>query len=129
MKESYRKDPASHPDPESCGGGREAAGEALTGVNAGQAIELRNQVSPGCRRCRPKRKATPRAVLWQAVSGRRAVVDPVHAWKLFAREPGDPADTRRLRGDGSAGKGDDRTSGMHVCGKSDGRIVPKKPPN
>src|SRR5262249_3168573 len=83
-KESFRKDLDRHPGPESWDGGREAAGEALTGVNAGQAIELRNQVSPGCRRCRPKRKATPRAVLWQAVSGRRAVVDPVHAWKLFA---------------------------------------------
>jgi hypothetical protein len=38
MKESYRKDPASHPDPESCGGGREAAGEALTGAHAGQPL-------------------------------------------------------------------------------------------
>src|SRR4051812_32387724 len=36
MQESYRKDPASHPDPESCVGGREAAGEALTGAHAGQ---------------------------------------------------------------------------------------------
>jgi hypothetical protein len=29
MKESYGKDPASHPDPESCVGGCEDAGEAL----------------------------------------------------------------------------------------------------
>ena len=36
MKESHRKDLASHPDPESCVGGREAAGEALTGAHAGQ---------------------------------------------------------------------------------------------
>src|SRR5512132_3627213 len=36
MKESYGKAPASHPDPESCVGGREGAGEALTGAHAGQ---------------------------------------------------------------------------------------------
>src|SRR5262249_57361473 len=36
MQESYRKDPASHPDPESCAGGRKDAGEALTGAHAGQ---------------------------------------------------------------------------------------------
>src|SRR5689334_795628 len=36
MKESYREDPASHPDPESCVDGREAGGEALTGAHAGQ---------------------------------------------------------------------------------------------
>src|SRR5215471_11881349 len=36
MKESHRKDLASHPDPESCDGGREATGEALTGAHAGQ---------------------------------------------------------------------------------------------
>jgi RNA-directed DNA polymerase len=38
MKESYGKDPASHPDPESCVGGREDAGEALTGAHAGQPL-------------------------------------------------------------------------------------------
>src|SRR6516164_1621913 len=30
MQESHGKGPASHPDPESCVGGREAGGEALT---------------------------------------------------------------------------------------------------
>src|SRR5215475_7215131 len=36
MKESYRKGLASHPDPESCGSGRKASAEALTGAHAGQ---------------------------------------------------------------------------------------------
>ena len=36
MKESHRKDLASHPDPESCGGGRKVTVEALTGAHAGQ---------------------------------------------------------------------------------------------
>ena len=35
MKESHRKGIATHPDPESCMVGREAAIEALTGAHAG----------------------------------------------------------------------------------------------
>jgi hypothetical protein len=38
MKESHGKDPASHPDPESCVGGRKDAGEALTGAYAVQLL-------------------------------------------------------------------------------------------
>ena len=38
MRESYREDLASQPGPESCGGGREADAEALTGVHAGQPL-------------------------------------------------------------------------------------------
>ena len=38
MKESYRKGLASHPDPESCAGCREATGEALTGAHAGTVL-------------------------------------------------------------------------------------------
>ena len=38
MKEPYRKGLASHPDPESCAGGREVSGEALTGAHAGQVL-------------------------------------------------------------------------------------------
>ena len=37
MKESYRKGVAVHPDPESCVCRRKAAGEALTGAQAGRA--------------------------------------------------------------------------------------------
>jgi hypothetical protein len=115
MKESCGKDPASHPDPESCVGGRKGAGEALTGAHAGQpsscdrgtrrpAIELRNQVLRGAdavkRRGRPHRGRRHLRV----VPGPRAVGDPVHAWKLSARETGDPTGTHRSNG-GSAGKG------------------------
>lgn len=38
MKESHRKGLANHPDPESCGGRRKAAGEALTGAQAGRVL-------------------------------------------------------------------------------------------
>jgi hypothetical protein len=38
MRESHRKGLASHPDPESCDGRREAAVEALTGAPAGRVL-------------------------------------------------------------------------------------------
>jgi len=38
MKEPYRQDLASQPDPESCAGDRKVAGEALTGAHAGQPL-------------------------------------------------------------------------------------------
>ena len=38
MKESYRKGIANHPDPESCVCRRKAAGEALTGAQAGRVL-------------------------------------------------------------------------------------------
>lgn len=46
--------------PESCVHGGNVMGEALTGVRAGRAIEPRNMLSSGRRRCPLKRKATPR---------------------------------------------------------------------
>src|SRR6516225_175243 len=45
MQESYGEGPASHPDPESCGSGREASAEALTGAHAGQPSSCEIRVS------------------------------------------------------------------------------------
>ena len=105
MKESYGKDLASHPDPESCDGGRQGAGEALTGAHAGQPLSCEIRALRGAdavnRGGRPHRGRRQR----QAVFGPRAVEDPAHAWKLSARETGDPSGTHRASLDGSAGKG------------------------
>jgi hypothetical protein len=38
MQEPYKEGLANHLDPESCAGGRKAAGEALTGAHAGQPL-------------------------------------------------------------------------------------------
>ena len=48
MKESYRKELAAHPDPESCGVVRKDNHEALTGADAGEVLsrEIRKPVSP-----------------------------------------------------------------------------------
>ena len=43
MRELYIEGLATHGGPESCAVAREGAGEALTGVRAGRAIEPRNQ--------------------------------------------------------------------------------------
>jgi hypothetical protein len=94
MEELYAEGVASHGGPESCVGVREGAGEALTGVHTGWAIEPRNVSSPGCRRHVPERKATPAAALSRGVVGSRVVEEPVHVWNLQVREPGDPVVTR-----------------------------------
>ena len=60
MKESYGEGLASHSDPESCGAAREGGVEALTGARAGRVFS-RERLTPGCRRCEEKRKATPGA--------------------------------------------------------------------
>src|SRR5271167_3775120 len=47
MRESYGEGVASHPGPQPCEGGREAALEALERGIRRQDIELRNQLIPG----------------------------------------------------------------------------------
>src|SRR6266568_585490 len=91
MKELYTEGVATHGGREPCVGAREGAGEASAAVRAGRAIEPRNGVSPGCRRCHDKRKAISSAALARAVAGPRAVGEPVHVRNLIAREPGGPA--------------------------------------
>ena len=90
MRESCIEGVATHGGREPCVGAREGAGEASAAVRAGRAIEPRNGVSPGCRRCHDKRKAISSAALARAVVGLRAVGEPVHVRNLIAREPGDP---------------------------------------
>jgi len=103
MKGLYTEGLAVHGGSESCGGVREGAAEALTGVRAGGVIEPRNDMCPGCRRGIKRRKATPLAAFSRAVCGPRGVGEPVHARDLSMREnrevPRSPA-----CGDGRAGR-------------------------
>src|SRR5688572_21066430 len=91
MKESYSKGIANHTGPESCGGVREGALEALTGEDAGRAIELRKQDKL---RGADAVMASGRQHQWtrnrQEFAGPRAVEEPRHVRTLFARKPGDP---------------------------------------
>src|SRR5260370_31544529 len=129
MKESYREGPASHPDPESWAGDRKDAGEALTGAHTGKpsSCEIHYSGVP-----------TP----WTDAEG-HTVSD------VMGESPADPAQSKTLSmcgnslhgnreipstpaADGAAGPPEqvhNRTSGMHVGGKSDAGIVPAKSSN
>src|SRR5712692_9950705 len=90
MKESYVEGLADRNGPESCGGAREDAAEALTGVRAGRVFSREKKLPPGCRRRKERRKATSVASPTQEAAEPRAVRDPVHVRKHLAREPGGP---------------------------------------
>ena len=94
MKVSYDEDLANHIDPESCVCSRKSAGEALTGESAGLVLSRERGYASGCRRRQLDRKATRNFSISQEMFRPRVVVDPVHARKLPAREPGDPVSGR-----------------------------------
>ena len=129
MKESYGEGLASYTGPESCVGRRKAAGEALTGVHADQ--PLSSEIKPS---------GTPTLL---------AEAEGNIAWDDSRKSQASPAESKTLcmRGNslhgnreipsvptavGAMGRSEkvkNRTSDMHADGKSDGPIVPEKPPN
>jgi len=78
MKESYREGVASHPGPESCAGGGNTPGEALTGVHTGEAIELRNQPFSVPTQWLAGEGNTGPTVMSRGGSGRYGVEEPRH---------------------------------------------------
>jgi RNA-directed DNA polymerase len=129
MKESCGKGPASHPDPESCGSGRKALAEALTGAHAGQPLSCEIRQSGVPMLLREAEGHTRVGVRGEPTRG------PAQSKTLSRREnsshgnreiPSPPA-TGGVSG--RPEKATSRTSGVHGDGKSDGRIVPQKPPN
>ena len=89
MKESYREGVANHPGPEPCEGSRKAALEALDRGICRQGIELRNhafQEAHGVAQPEGNMAARDNASAQRSCG----VLDPMHAEKLRAREPGDP---------------------------------------
>jgi hypothetical protein len=123
MEESYRKDPASHPDPESCVGGREVAGEAFDRGTRRPAIELRNPPS-----------GVP-TLLCEAEGHTeggdigKPPEDPAQSETLCMRGnslrgkreiPGVPIDASRM---GRLGKAKSRPPSVYARGKSDDCVV------
>src|SRR5437879_5968526 len=130
MKEPYRKGVASHPDPESCVVSRKTGREAVTGAHAGwvsscEIIATRVPV-PTQFNC-----AEGNTGGCESASIRRTLrsLRPRHAWKLHAREPGDPINARHEVVRWPAGEGMSQKSSMHVVGESDSRELPTKCPN
>ena len=113
MKESHREDLASHPDPESCGSGRKATGEALTGAHAGQPSSCVITVFGVPTLSREAEGNTASGAMGKPSADPAQSQETVHAWKLLAREPGDPFNTRREWGDGSARAGP-KPNGWHA---------------
>jgi hypothetical protein len=90
MKTLYVEGVATHDGPESCVDVRKDGGEALTGVRAGWAIEPRNQGVQGADAVKTSGRQHRQQRYSRAVDGPCAVLEPVHARSLHAREPGDP---------------------------------------
>src|SRR5438093_9114806 len=85
--------------------------------------------TPGCRRRRSGRKATPAAPTSRGAPGPRAVKDPMHARKHLAREPGVPMVVCDALGHRPHRGPQGATPVTYDRGKSDTSVVPGKPPN
>ena len=89
MQEPHRKGIANHPDPESCVGGREAVGEALTAARAGW-VWSRERTRFGRRRNALMRKATPTQTPSRVCAGPGAVARPHARSEPFRTRTGRP---------------------------------------
>jgi hypothetical protein len=92
-------------------------------------IQPRKNLTPGCRRCRRKRKATSGASPLQDAPEPRAVTDPTHVRKRLAREPGEPTSAYQALHGWPHREVQGRTPMMHGRGQSDRFVVPAKSPN
>jgi RNA-directed DNA polymerase len=129
MKEPYKQGVANQLDPEPCAGGREAAGEALTGAHAGQPlsseITLIGVLTPspegeGHRKADAKREPADHAAESQTLSMRE------HSMRENRETPGTPL---AGGGEGRREKAFCQASRVHVLGESDDSIVPTKQAN
>jgi RNA-directed DNA polymerase len=129
MKEPYIEGTAYHDGPESCAATREGDGEALTGARTGAVLSRENRHSGAPT---PLSEAEGNTALGRQREPQNgpARSETRRTCGNFLREnreiPVLPA------GDGTAGrvgKADGRTPAMHGSGKSDGSVVPTKPPN
>ena len=87
MQVSHSEGLANHTGPESCGGIREDAGEALTGERIGQPSSRESLILPDADVVRITEGNTDRCVIASICPTRRGR-RPWHVRKLFAREPG-----------------------------------------
>ena len=129
MKESYREGVASHPVPESCAGGREVLGEALTGVHIGRPLSReRNQIwvptpSSGAEGNIAVRVSASARRTWR---GRRTLA----CVETPCTEPGRSRGfSSRKGGLGTRREDESRTAAMNDHEKSDNPIVPRKQAN
>lgn len=129
MKESHKKDPASHLDPESCGAAREDSSEVLTGKNAGEVVSREITTPEMLTLLSEAEGNTPVRAMASAEEirrGRRPSACMDTACTGTGRSQ-DPPGTDGLPERGA--KVHDLTVPMHGPGKSDEAVVAKKLPN
>ena len=119
MKVSYNEDLASHIGPESCAYTRKEVREALAGGSAGQVLSRESRLTSGCRRRQDVRKATRNISISREMIWPRVVVDPAHAQKFSAREPGGPVTGRSGWRYGPRCESQGNTTAMNGHRKSD----------
>lgn len=135
MKEPHRKGVANHPDPESCAGGGNIAGEALTGAHAGQpsSSEITSIGVPtlcdegeGHTKGNVQRELSFDAAESENLSMRgNSVRGNRETPRASTSSNAHEADRDGDRSEKAGG----RTSDMHALGESDGPIVPEKRAN
>ena len=112
MKESYSEGLASHTGLESYSGGGNAMGVATAEVHAGELWS--SEITSFVRRSGLCREKTICLVTsWLVIRQHDGVVEPRHAWKLQAREPGYPIGFPFVSGDTQA-KGNGRQTSPRV---------------
>ncbi len=127
MKESYREGIANHPDPESCAGGGNTPGEALTGAHIGQLLSSESTRS-ACRPTGLQGKATSGPPLNREADQDAAESKNLSMCENSMRENRETPSVPRSDDLGRSEKGN-RTSDMYAGGESDGPIVPAKRAN
>ena len=128
MKEPYREGIANRPDPESCAGGGNTAGEALTGAHAGQLLSSEITLI-GVPTLSPVGEG-----LTAGSAQRELPADAAESKILRMRENSlhgnrETLETLAPHGAGRSAKALRRTTDMHLSRESDGSIVPKKRAN
>ena len=134
MKKSYEEQLAIDFGHKPYAGSGDAPGVAWVRGDAGQPLSSDIKI-PVCRPCPDKGKATSSSPPRQGDGGHGGVIEPVHASKFQAREPGDPVGFRwelaaacRRPAERSENV-TDGTADMNAKRKSDGPIVPAKRTN
>ena len=129
MKEPYGEGLAPHTGPESCAGCREAVGEALTGARTGQPLSCEINMS-GMPTLLTEAEGntgnSDKRELFSDSTQSKTLCTCGNSLRGNREVPEIPSPDG---GDGRSGKAGSYTPDMNVSGKSDGCIVPGKPPN
>jgi RNA-directed DNA polymerase len=129
MKVRYRKGIANHPDPESCGGAREGAIEALTGESAGQPLSREIKQSGAPTLLSEAEGHTDEGATREPSKGpARSQTLSMHGNSLHGNWDISSVPAEKLAA-GRSGKVNDHTPDIDADEKSDACVVPMKDSN